>query len=267
MKKNNFAKKYVKKIKNQERHTHANISYLDSVPTNVFFKSRYTSKFYKCRCEWCRDNLKIQTKKVMSKFQTDLTDWEMVKNMSDEQVERNALSDPDNQPLTDDQLKQIVQTGINRDSPFATCYMGSFARYATDWCVSIGNEAGYNLFCATYGDRISVDSEEIYPGVVVDYDEEDNVVGIEIYNRKLAPEPEDKIYYSFHDPIPAINQDGDEYVADRITTLSEKDAIGYWRNLHPKFAHLTDAQILDDFIVVNFAYKSLKPINQTTPQV
>jgi hypothetical protein len=29
----------------------------------------------------------------------DLTDWERIKNMSDEEIEENAINDPDNQPL------------------------------------------------------------------------------------------------------------------------------------------------------------------------
>jgi hypothetical protein len=29
----------------------------------------------------------------------DLTDWERLKNMSDEEVEENAVNDPENQPL------------------------------------------------------------------------------------------------------------------------------------------------------------------------
>jgi hypothetical protein len=32
------------------------------------------------------------------------TDWQCLRAMSDEEVEANAASDPDNPPLTDDQL-------------------------------------------------------------------------------------------------------------------------------------------------------------------
>jgi hypothetical protein len=32
------------------------------------------------------------------------TDWQRLRAMSDEEVEANAASDPDNPPLTDDQL-------------------------------------------------------------------------------------------------------------------------------------------------------------------
>ncbi len=31
---------------------------------------------------------------------TDLTDWERINQMSEEEIEKNALSDPDNQPLS-----------------------------------------------------------------------------------------------------------------------------------------------------------------------
>ncbi len=41
---------------------------------------------------------KISIKKVNNL--TDLTDWERVNNMSEEEIEKNALSDLDNQPLS-----------------------------------------------------------------------------------------------------------------------------------------------------------------------
>jgi len=37
----------------------------------------------------------------------DLTDIERVNSMSESEVEANALSDPDNQPLTPDSLKKV----------------------------------------------------------------------------------------------------------------------------------------------------------------
>ncbi|AFZ50671.1 hypothetical protein [Dactylococcopsis salina] len=37
----------------------------------------------------------------------NLTDWERVDSMTDEEVEQNALDDPDNPPLTDEQLQQF----------------------------------------------------------------------------------------------------------------------------------------------------------------
>ena len=37
----------------------------------------------------------------------DLTDVERVNSMSESEIEANALSDPDNQPLTPDSLKKV----------------------------------------------------------------------------------------------------------------------------------------------------------------
>ncbi|AFZ49329.1 hypothetical protein [Dactylococcopsis salina] len=37
----------------------------------------------------------------------DLTDWERVNNMTEEEIEQNALDDPDNPPLTDEELKYL----------------------------------------------------------------------------------------------------------------------------------------------------------------
>jgi putative transcriptional regulator len=41
----------------------------------------------------------------------DKTDWERVRNMTDEEVEAAALSDPDAQPLTDEQLARAFRPG------------------------------------------------------------------------------------------------------------------------------------------------------------
>ncbi len=38
------------------------------------------------------------------------TDWERVRNMSDEEAEQNALDDPDNPPLTDEQLERFLES-------------------------------------------------------------------------------------------------------------------------------------------------------------
>jgi putative transcriptional regulator len=35
------------------------------------------------------------------------TDWERLRNMTEEEIEQNALSDPDNPPLTDEELKRF----------------------------------------------------------------------------------------------------------------------------------------------------------------
>jgi putative transcriptional regulator len=37
----------------------------------------------------------------------DKTDWERLRNMTEEEIEANALSDPDNPPLTDEELKRF----------------------------------------------------------------------------------------------------------------------------------------------------------------
>lgn len=37
----------------------------------------------------------------------DLTDWERVDSMTEEEIEQNALDDPDNPPLTDEELKHL----------------------------------------------------------------------------------------------------------------------------------------------------------------
>ena len=44
----------------------------------------------------------------------DLTDWERVNSLSESEIETNALSDPDNQPLSSDSMKNIRR--INRKS-------------------------------------------------------------------------------------------------------------------------------------------------------
>ena len=37
----------------------------------------------------------------------DLSDWAYVENMTDEEAEANALSDPDNPPMTEEQLRRM----------------------------------------------------------------------------------------------------------------------------------------------------------------
>ena len=39
----------------------------------------------------------------------DETDWERVKTMTEEEIEAAALADPDNPPLTDEELKRFKQ--------------------------------------------------------------------------------------------------------------------------------------------------------------
>ncbi|HYI24161.1 MAG TPA: helix-turn-helix domain-containing protein [Thermomicrobiales bacterium] len=51
----------------------------------------------------------------------DNTDWERLRNMTEEEIEANALSDPDNPPISDEELKrfrrvpnlQQIRTGLN----------------------------------------------------------------------------------------------------------------------------------------------------------
>lgn len=42
------------------------------------------------------------------------TDWERLRRMTDEEVEAAALSDPDAQPLTDEELAQCFRPGMLR---------------------------------------------------------------------------------------------------------------------------------------------------------
>jgi len=39
----------------------------------------------------------------------DNTDWERLANMTEEEIEANALSDPDNPPLTDEELARMMR--------------------------------------------------------------------------------------------------------------------------------------------------------------
>ncbi len=48
-----------------------------------------------------------QTTLESAKKLEDLTDWERVNAMSESEIEANALSDQDNQPLYPDNLKNI----------------------------------------------------------------------------------------------------------------------------------------------------------------
>lgn len=43
------------------------------------------------------------------------TDWERVRRMTDEEVEAAALSDPDAQPMTDEELAQCFRPGMLRE--------------------------------------------------------------------------------------------------------------------------------------------------------
>ncbi|MGI0481596.1 hypothetical protein ACN4EE_12485 [Geminocystis sp. CENA526] len=56
---------------------------------------------------------KISIKKVNNL--TDLTDWNKINNMSDEEIEKNALTDIDNQPISADLkgLKLVKRYQLN----------------------------------------------------------------------------------------------------------------------------------------------------------
>ena len=50
--------------------------------------------------------IKKYTKKEIEKME-DKTDYERIKNMSDEEIEKNAQEDPDALPPTDEQMKKF----------------------------------------------------------------------------------------------------------------------------------------------------------------
>lgn len=45
----------------------------------------------------------------------DLTDWERVQSLSESEIEANALSDPDNQPLSPKNLQKIRKIKRQQD--------------------------------------------------------------------------------------------------------------------------------------------------------
>ena len=55
-----------------------------------------------------------QTTLEAAKKSEDLTDWKQVKSLSDSELEANALSDPDNQPLSPDTMKNVRRIPKNR---------------------------------------------------------------------------------------------------------------------------------------------------------
>lgn len=69
-------------------------------------------------------------------------------------------------------------------------------------------------------------------------------------------------YYAFAEPIEAKKQNGEVYIAHQTVVVSEQEAIDYWRNKHPTTNFGSDVDILDDFVVVNYAYQvaELQPI-------
>ncbi len=47
-------------------------------------------------------------------FESPGTDWDRVNAMTEEEIERNALDDPDNPPLTDEELERMVPVACRR---------------------------------------------------------------------------------------------------------------------------------------------------------
>lgn len=47
---------------------------------------------------------------------SDRTDWERLKNMTEEEIEAAALSDPDAQPMTDEELARMFRPGLLRET-------------------------------------------------------------------------------------------------------------------------------------------------------
>ena len=49
-----------------------------------------------------------------AKQSKDLTDWKKVKSLTESEIENNALSDPDNQPLSPDTMKNVRRIKKNK---------------------------------------------------------------------------------------------------------------------------------------------------------
>jgi hypothetical protein len=64
--------------------------------------------------------------------------------------------------------------------------------------------------------------------------------------------------YIYYEPVPGINEDGEEVTCDRGVTMTEESAINHQRWVDKQYKgdrQLTDQQLLDEFIVVNWAEK------------
>jgi hypothetical protein len=57
---------------------------------------------------------KAKKRGIEAKKLSDLTDWKRVKSMSEEEIEENAHSDPENPPLSPDWLKTAPKVRRNR---------------------------------------------------------------------------------------------------------------------------------------------------------
>jgi hypothetical protein len=60
-------------------------------------------------------------------------------------------------------------------------------------------------------------------------------------------------YYAWSDPVNALDSEGNEYVAEQITVMSEEDLVGYWRATHPKLAKEPYDKLLEDALCINWA--------------
>jgi hypothetical protein len=73
---NNYAKKYLKKLRKQLGNNPNRISYLSELPKTIFHKLKYTDKFYKCHCAWCIDSRLLQDRKTKEIVNDMLNDYE-----------------------------------------------------------------------------------------------------------------------------------------------------------------------------------------------
>ena len=59
----------------------------------------------------------------------DVTDWKRVRDMTEEEVEAGAVSDPDNPPWTEDELKhaRVVRAALSKAGDLGACRRGRAA--------------------------------------------------------------------------------------------------------------------------------------------
>jgi hypothetical protein len=66
-------------------------------------------------------------------------------------------------------------------------------------------------------------------------------------------------YYAFDEPVAGYEPDkGQHRTCCQTIVMSETDAISYWREMTKNIDlkhNLADAEVLDDFIVINWAYE------------
>lgn len=61
-------------------------------------------------------------------------------------------------------------------------------------------------------------------------------------------------HYAFSDPVEALKENGEKYVASQTVVMSEQEAVDWWRATHPYLKGLSDKEMLDEFIIINYAY-------------